>query len=189
MLVRSSAKRVIASGQNPYISVVKSGLIIGTDDEGIANPRDFLWRYVKAAVGIGAYPQPEEDGWLVVSSADRVAGTVIDALHRLADEERYKNSVDIVDGIKMQDFWDIVNAHLGETHKLKQISTRDWMLEIQGDIDVKAEGHPLWPVQYLLSAEGNLGLDRKPEGVDERGLKVAVGKNVEFLMKSGYFSS
>ncbi|KAF8865399.1 acetyl-CoA synthetase-like protein [Acephala macrosclerotiorum] len=189
MLVRSSAKRAIASGHNHYMSVVKPGLIIGTEAEGIANHGDFLWRYVKAAVAIGAYPQPEKGGWLVVSSADRVAGTVVDALHRRVDEESYQESVDVVDGIKMMDFWDIVNAHLGEKNKLKQISTREWMVEIQRDINEKAERHPLWPVQYLLSTEGNLGLDGRPDGVDEGGLKVAVGRNVEFLMRSGYFSS
>ena len=187
MLVRSSMKRAIASGRTLQMYIVKPGLIIGTKEEGIANLRDFLWRYVAGALSIGFYPLPEPDDWLMVSSADRVASTVIGALAKDNNVKDYKKSIDIVDGVKMQHFWSIVNEHAGKG-MLKPLSSRAWKSEIQRDINAKSEKHPLWPIQHLLSDEGNLGRVRKPNGVSADWLEETIRRNVEYLKISGFFA-
>lgn len=126
----------------------------------------------------------EKEGWLVVSSVDRVALRVVQALSVPFNDGK---NIDIQDGIMMRDFWNIVNSKLGEENKMKEIDAKTWFDTIQRYIEKKAEKHPLLPVQGFLDKKGNLGLDCKPESGDGEMLKGAVERNVEVLMGCGFF--
>ncbi|APA06242.1 hypothetical protein sscle_01g010120 [Sclerotinia sclerotiorum 1980 UF-70] len=191
LLVRKFAQRAATSAQNHHhISIVKPRLIIGTTQEGVANTTDFLWRYVAGAITIGAYPLPCKNDWLTVAHADLIASSTINTLIHTPKNQKY--TLDINCGISMQKFWDLVNKHMGD--RLRPISSYEWFLLIQKDLERRTEMHPLWPVAHLISSEGNLGKDRKPrewDGLVEKEVDVeveeAVGKNVEFLREMGYF--
>ncbi|KUJ24123.1 acetyl-CoA synthetase-like protein [Mollisia scopiformis] len=184
MLVRGFAKR--GGNEDVDVKVVKPGLIVGTEEEGVPNQGDFLWRYVGTVVGMGVYPVPEENGWLVVSSADRVAGFVVQAL--LSSSGAEGQTQEVRGGILMRDFWETVNENLEEGRRMRGIGAREWLGLVREDVERKGESHLLWPLMEYLSEEGNLGLDVKPEGVDGESLKGALGKCVRYLKEKGFFS-
>ncbi|KAB8303804.1 hypothetical protein EYC80_005178 [Monilinia laxa] len=187
LLVRNFAQRAAASGQANHVSIVKPGLIIGTTQEGVANTTDFLWRYVAGAVNIGAYPIPDKNDWLTVASADLVASSTINALVDIPDNKSH--TVEILGGLDMQKFWDIVNK---QGFRLRPTTPGEWAQLVQKDIEKKTESHPLWPVAHLITKNGDLGKSRRPQGLDivvEREVHEAVAKNVEYLKETGYFGN
>ncbi|ESZ98619.1 nonribosomal peptide synthetase [Sclerotinia borealis F-4128] len=186
LLVRNFAQRAAVSGQGNYVSIVKPGLIIGTKQEGVANTTDFLWRYVAGAVSIGAYPIPDKHDWLTVAHADLVANSTINALMHTPNNQQH--TMDILCGVDMQKFWDIVNKHMG--HRLRPITSYEWVQLVQNDIEKRTEAHPLWPVAHLIIKEANLGKSKRPlelNEVVEKEVEEAIAKNVEFLNETGYF--
>ncbi|RAL61557.1 hypothetical protein DID88_009596 [Monilinia fructigena] len=186
LLVRNFAQRAAVSGQANHVSIVKPGLIIGTTREGVANTTDFLWRYVAGAVNIGAYPIPDKNDWLTVANADLVATSAIDALVNIPDNKSH--TMEIIGGLDMQKFWDIVNKHMGL--RLRPTTSGEWAQLVQRDIEKKTESHPLWPVAHLITKNCDLGKSRRPQELDvlvEREVQEAVAKNVEYLKETGYF--
>ena len=181
------------------ISIIKPGLIIGTADEGIANIDDFMWRLAAGAAGIKSYPEPDIGDWLCVSSADRVAGVLIDSFLQPADENPRGGSSSIIirnifDGVTMSDFWAILNAKLN--HQLQPIPHDEWLELLRTDIDRKKEAHPVWPVFHVLEREGKIGSKRaatalegkepEAETKDSEAVKAAIAKNVDFLIDIGF---
>lgn len=45
------------------LRAVKPGYIIGSRSDGIANPKDFIWRLVAGCLEIGAYDGDEARHW------------------------------------------------------------------------------------------------------------------------------
>ncbi|KAF4635195.1 hypothetical protein G7Y89_g2902 [Cudoniella acicularis] len=107
LLLKHFAQRAVNSKHPRHISIVKPGLIIGNAREGVANTGDFLWRHVAGAMRLGAYPKPEKDDWLVVSSVDIISQAVIDALLRGYNASAC--NINIADGVLMTEFWGIVD--------------------------------------------------------------------------------
>ena len=62
---------------NLNLSTVRPGFIIGDSKQGIAHPRDFLWRFVASAVSLGVYDDDRKFSWVTVSTVDSVAKVVV----------------------------------------------------------------------------------------------------------------
>ncbi|TLD23482.1 nonribosomal peptide synthetase [Venturia nashicola] len=187
-LVKAFAQRQSKRGANWHIQMVEPGLIIGTEDEGIANTTDFIWRYVAGAVRIGMYPEPENDDWLEMTGADVVARDIVGALLQCPAVPGSK--IRMTDGISMRDFWEVIVAASG--HNLRPVSSMAWKKRIQIDIEDAAESHPLWPVAHLIESRGNLGKRPRRDAAEKFGIasmKATLGRNVEFLSRCGFLGS
>lgn len=193
LLVKHSAQQ--KTKMSHQVSIIKPGLIIGTVDEGIANIDDFMWRLAAGAAGIRSYPEPDIGDWLCVSSAERVAGVLIDSFLKSADESRRGSSSssiirNIFDGVTMSEFWDILNAKLN--HQLQPIPFREWLELLRKDVESKKEAHPVWPVFHVLEREGKIGSKqaafegKKISAKDSEAVKAAIAKNVDFLIDIGF---
>jgi hypothetical protein len=98
--------------------------------------------------------------------------------------------ITVGDGLAMTDFWEAVNARVG--HELWSVSAAEWMRMIQLDIQAKGATHALWPVAHLLDAAGNLGKGKRRSGggvvCNTAALAATVGRNVDFLISSGFLT-
>lgn len=178
------------------VSIIKPGLIIGTADEGIANIDDFLWRLAAGAASIKSYPEQDTGDWLCVSSAERVAGVLIASFLTPVDESRGSIIIkNVSDGVPMSEFWDILNAKLN--HQLQPAPFCEWLELLRKDVETKKEAHPVWPVFHVLEREGKIGgerrrskqaapEERKIEAEDSEAVKVAIAKNIDFLIDIGF---
>lgn len=187
-LVKTFAQRQLERGPYSHMQIIEPGLIMGTEEEGVASTTDFIWRYVAGAARIGVYPEPEEGDWLEITSADVVAKAIVGALLQCSTAPDL--NIKMKDGISMRDFWEVVIAASG--HKLRPVSSAEWEKRIRIDIEKAAESHPLWPVAHLIEAGGNLGKRRErvaTEKIANVSLKGTVGKNVEFLSRCGFLGN
>ena len=188
MLVKSFAAR--NPGLRQRISIVKPGLIVGTERHGVSNTDDFLWRLVAAAVRIGAYNSEEGSAWLPIAGVDHVAAAVVArSLSPSTDPSSQEVILKMLDGITVAQFWESVNEALGGT--LRPLSAADWLNALGTDVERTGEKHPMWPVMHWIS-EGNIG-DRVPSKftrrVEERAILAAVERSVEYLACIGYLDS
>lgn len=204
VLVKHSAQQKMKT--NHRLSIIKPGLIIGTADEGIANIDDFMWRLAAGAASIKSYPEPDIGDWLCVSSAERVAGALIDSflqpaeeIHRDASSNTSSSIITTIsDGITMSDFWTILNAKLN--HQLQPLPFRDWLELLRKDVESQKETHPVWPVFHVLEREGKIGSKRaataaalkaeesEADAKASEAVKAAVAKNVDFLIEIGFLA-
>lgn len=91
------------------VSVVKSGLIIGTAASGAANSDDALWRAVATAAGIGFTPVHPEREWLYLGEVDAVACQVV---KQVVGRNGVTPFVGIVAGTKLDKCWEIKSRGL-----------------------------------------------------------------------------
>ncbi|KAI9859030.1 MAG: putative NRPS-like protein biosynthetic cluster [Trichoglossum hirsutum] len=169
-------------------SVIKPGMIIGPKPEGLANVDDFLWRLVAGAVNIKGYDRDNAGSWLYISDSERVANKVVESL--LSGSDKADVSGQILDGITVQEFWDVLTTDLG--YDIQPMSHQDWIEALYNDIKVNGDQHPLWPfLRSLRMVYTNLGW-RKPtletSNLDKEGIKKAIRKNVEYLVSIGFLA-
>ena len=183
-------KNVMRKSRAPAldIHIVKPGLIVGTAEEGIANENDFLWRFVAGAVHVGGFPTYQVvDDWLMVSSADRVAAAVIQCLVGDTKGERYKRIISISDGVPLPEFWTLVKESSG--NELSPMDYESWRHRLQKDVEMRKEGHPLWPVMHLLHASTFASKRPKKDNISKEAMesiRAAIAKNVQSLMNRGF---
>ena len=179
-----------AASREQRISIVKPGYIIGNTKDGIANTDDFIWRLAASCIDNKSYNAPDATSWLFVSDVDRVAAAVSECCHsgRSTSEPRRANVVKILDGIPAIDFWSVMKQDLG--YELYPINSELWIERFYNDIEAKGEKHHLWPLlQTVEEGHGKLGTPCNPRGIvdiDERRIKAAVRKNVEYLSSAGF---
>lgn len=187
LLVKHFAQQRTKTGQ--HVSIIKPGLIIGTTNEGIANIDDFIWRLAAGAVSIKSYPEPDAGDWLYVSSAERIARVLIDSLLK-PPNEGLSIINNISDGVAMYEFWNILNAKFN--HDLRPIPFREWVEMLREDVETQKDAHPVWPVFHVLEREGKIGSKQPSEEIpakDSEAVKIAIGKNIDFLIEIGFLTS
>lgn len=181
-------RRCIQKLNRPHqrVAIIKPGLIIGTVLEGVPNMDDFVWRVVAGAISVGGYDSADVNGWLSVSSADRVAAVISKSVTRAVEA---KNSIyTIHDGVTVQEFWDVL---VNDSHyDLRPMSHVAWLDAIRNIVEAKREAHPLWPVLHLLeTSETSLGgeIPTLPIAQSRKdSVKSALKKNVEYLVDLGF---
>ena len=188
LIVKEYARESAPSQQR--VSIVKPGYIIGTTKEGIANADDFIWRLTASCIEAKSYNATEFDSWLFISDVDRVASAVFDCCCRHVNvvQPQKANVVKILDGIPVSDFWMTIKKDLG--YELDPLSSELWMKQIFQDVEVRGEKHHLWPLlQTVEEGQGQIGAPCDPRDIveiDERRVKAAVKKNVEYLSSIGF---
>ena len=188
LLVKEYAREIAPIQQR--ISIVKPGYIIGTPGEGIAVADDFIWRLTASCLDVKAYNAEDANFWLFVSDVDRVAAAVSDCCcsHRDVAQSRSANVVKILDGIPVSEFWSILKHELG--YEIFPLDFESWMNRIYVEVEAIGEEHQLWPLlQTIEDGQGNLGSPCDPRGkvdIEERRIKAAVKKNVEYLGSIGF---
>lgn len=173
-----------------HISVIKPSYIIGTINDGLANPNDYLWRLIAGAIEIEAYNADEADRWLFVSDAKNVARKVVESM---VTSSAYPCLVTrILDGIPLRDVWHILATDFGYT--LQPLGANDWWRRLRSHVEEKGESHFLWPLSYMLEeGKGDIGSEetavseatRSPEASER--IEKAFRRNVEYLREVGFF--
>ncbi|KAL8785676.1 MAG: hypothetical protein Q9213_003235 [Squamulea squamosa] len=189
LLIKEYAK--VVAPRNQQISIVKPGYIIGNQEDGIAATNDFIWRLAASCAQIGSYSAEDPKAWLFVSDVNRVATAVTHCCtaHARITSTRTAEVIKILDGLPVADFWSIIE-HQSRT-EMHSLNFHSWMHHLSLSIDTQGEKHPLWPLLPTIEqGHGRLGVACSPPKMmesDERRLKAAIAKNVEYLMNRGFF--
>ncbi|KAK2056976.1 amino acid adenylation domain-containing protein [Colletotrichum caudatum] len=180
VLVRRAAKRCLSTARN--IAVFRPGLIIGTPTEGVANLNDYIWRLTSANINIGAYNDGDENAWLHVSDVATTAAAAIQvALNPQMQADAVKSQED---GMTWGSFWRLIQS---AGYDVRPTPASKWLSAVRRDLSTRQEAHPLWPLAHMLedgSLEWGVRVDC-PEQCSVQ-LKVAIRKNIEFLVQSGF---
>ncbi|GKT56654.1 nonribosomal peptide synthetase [Colletotrichum tofieldiae] len=179
VLVKRAAERCHPTGRN--IAVFRPGLIIGTPTEGVANLDDYIWRLTAASIDIGAYNADDKDAWLHVSDAATTAAAAIHVAFNTMSQATTVKSQE--DGMTWGAFWRLIQA---SGYDVRPTPASEWLPAIRKDISARKEAHPLWPLAHLL--DGSMEWDSQGDHPRDCPvqLKVAVRRNLEFLMKVGF---
>ena len=170
-------------------SVVKPGLIIGTEDEGISNTDDFLWRLVQACVTVGGYPIADGDFWLAVADVNEVAACIIALSWRADTRTQQLAMVDIEAGLTVDDFWAIVTSELGSMIAVKPMKGENWVLAVRGLLEYAKEDHPYRPLEAMLQESSySLGSPNVANAESHANVCRAVRKNMRTLLDAGFFA-
>ena len=170
-------------------SVVKPGLIIGTEDEGIPNTDDFLWRLVQACVTVGGYPVANGDSWLAVADVREVAASIIASSSRAETRTQGFRMVDIEAGVTVDDFWAIVTSELGSMIVVKAMNGEDWVLAVRALLEYAKDDHPYRPLEAMLQESSySLGSPNVVKAQSHTNVCRAIRKNIRTLLDSGFFA-
>ena len=169
------------------LSIVKPSYIIGSPETGVANTGDFLWRLVGSCIDVNAYSAGDQDGWLYLTDVDHVANIVVDSCCDRASEGTTKK---ILEGISVQAFWNVLADEFG--YNIRALDHDTWIESVRRDIDRKQEEHRLWPLlDTLEEGKGRIGVSgnhpKKEDVGDGLRVKSAVRKNVDYLIRTGFF--
>ena len=170
-------------------SVVKPGLIIGTEEEGVPNTDDFLWRLVQACTTVGGYPVTEGDSWLAVADVKEVAAVIIASSSRAETRTQGFKMVDIEAGVTVDDFWAIVTAELGSMMTVKPMKGEDWVLAIRALLEHAKDDHPYRPLEAMLQETSySLGSPNVAKARSHINVCRAIRKNIRTLLDLGFFA-
>ncbi|CAG9948854.1 unnamed protein product [Clonostachys rosea f. rosea IK726] len=170
------------------IAIVCPGRVIGTASEGVPNADGYLWRLVAGCVKAGSYNEDMADAWVEVADVTTVASTIIQTAFNPAIATGGLRLVD--DGIHWGHFWSLLR---GMGYRLEGRRTAEWLQAVRKDVDLDRESHILWPVMHILEAENVNGYEVVDMELNAKlcrntplTLKVAVAKNIEFLVDVGF---
>lgn len=190
LLVKEYARSVAPRQQR--VSIVKPGYIIGGIENGTCVVDDFIWRLTAGCADIRSYNAEDADSWLFISDVDRVAATIAECCCAYKEKlpTRGANMVKILDGIAVSDFWNVVKQELG--CEILPLNGDTWAKRLYADIESRGERHPLWPLlETIEQGKGRLGGKcnaREMSGHDDRRVRTAIHKNIEYLRNIGFLS-
>ncbi|KAM3065451.1 hypothetical protein ACMFMG_011430 [Clarireedia jacksonii] len=182
--VSEELTRRFASSQSVHnISIVRPGLIIGTEKEGVPNTDDFLWKLVQACLVLGGYPAENQNFWLSVADVNEVATSVI--FSNLRPEASTPKTWYIDTGVVVGDFWAVVNEELNQS--LKPLSGVDWVRSIHNIVSNADENHTFHPLIAMFEGESfSLGSPMSTEATSDTRIYPALRKNLRTLISTGY---
>lgn len=184
VLVKRQAARL--GGHASGIHIVRPGFILGTAQEGVGNTDDYLWRVVAGAVEARGYCEEDENSWIYVSGADRIASAITALLNTFGGEV----ALNICDGISVQSFWDVLTQEL--SYDIHPMEHATWMSVLRKHVNASGNAHPLWPVFHMMESDKSILGGRFPvEPVSaevETVIKMTVKQNVEYMVSIGFLS-
>lgn len=184
------------AGRRSAISIVHPGAVIGSNDTGVANTDDFLWRYVAASVRMRAYVPavPTKREWINLMSVDAVAQEIVSAALKPRNGEKVHRRL-MRSGLSVAKFWEIVVKTLGSSYELEPVSEWEWLQRLKGALDNEGVEHPLFALSQLLlqgslKGIGGTGLraEQIPRDEDLSVNEEVVVSNVKYLEEVGFFS-
>ncbi|RDA86137.1 hypothetical protein CP532_3060 [Ophiocordyceps camponoti-leonardi (nom. inval.)] len=174
-------------GRRHTVRIVKPSYIIGDAQRGRANQSDYLWGLTRSAIELGTYSRESLNDWLYVSSVDRVA----EAVCQICNPEIATPSVfKILDGLRMNQFWDILKRDFG--YELEAVDGVEWWSSLRSLVERTGPDHCLWALQHMLEAEkGEIAskvTSITPEMTDSTaGILEATRKNIQNLRDDAKF--
>ncbi|KAL6712845.1 hypothetical protein ACLMJK_009557 [Lecanora helva] len=170
-------------------SVVKPGLIIGTEDRGVPNTDDFLWRFVQACTTVGGYPVADEDSWLAVADVCEISVSIIASSFSTGHQtERCKTTV-IESGVTVDDFWATVTAVLDSWKPLKPMKGGEWVSAIRNLLKDAPDDHPYRPLEAMLQESTySLGSPNVARRRSHSNVRRAIQRNLRTLLDTGFFA-
>ncbi|KAF7502161.1 hypothetical protein GJ744_006875 [Endocarpon pusillum] len=186
MLVRDAGRRGLDRDAQTQFAVVKPGYIIGTVEEGVANPDDFLWRLAAGAIEVNGYNLADQDTFIFISSVDRVANVVLNAC--LNSEVGASRTTSILDGLTMEEFWAVFRRHFYDMHPMNE---EEWLRSLRQTTIRSGETHPLYPCLHMIEKERmKLGNKTHPEKrmsvARKTQIQTAIKNNVKYLLDTGF---
>ncbi|KAK2778742.1 hc-toxin synthetase [Colletotrichum kahawae] len=183
VLVKRAAERCPPGERN--IAVFRPGLIIGTPTEGVANTDDYIWRLTAASIDVGAYNVDDDSAWLHLSDATTTAAAAIRTAFSPASIP--KAVIHHEDGMTWGTYWSLIQ-NMG--FSIRSVPSSQWLPLVRKDIASRKEDHPLWPLAHLIE-DGSMEWDVRVEDLRDAPLrlKVAVKRNVEFLVQARFLST
>ncbi|RBR22523.1 hypothetical protein FVER53590_14029 [Fusarium verticillioides] len=168
----------------------KPGFIVGSTENGYAQPGDTLWRVVKACVQAGSYSQDDARNWITAAGVDTVASTLVDRILSPVFGSCVKQAQKVLDGVYLQEIWDMLETM--DMH-LRPLEHEAWFEVIQKDLQERGKSHPLFPLnEWFRESGGFLGIETPASDfVSEencRKSREAVVRSLEFLVSSGFLS-
>ncbi|KAI1299719.1 hypothetical protein F5Y03DRAFT_408665 [Xylaria venustula] len=190
-LVVSRLSEKFAKARGHSLHIIRPGYIIGSRSIGFANTRDYIWRLVAGAVGAGIRSSGREDEWMFVCDVEQVAQRILGSsgLIIMTDDESLNSVTTIMDGIYLTDMWELLCQELQCT--LEPLASAEWWRRLRCLVEQKGEGHPLWPLYFLLDQErGTFTCYWKSTTSDANKSLVtkALRKNISYLKRIGFFS-
>lgn len=172
------------------VSIVKPGYIIGSVDDGICIPQDYIWRLAESCAANRSYNADDADAWLFVADVDRVAIAVADCCQKQHTFVPGSEVVKVLDGIPVRRFWSLVCREVGV--EVCPVTAEVWMNRLFADIEMRGEQHLLWPLlQTVEEGHGRLGTVCKPlvERIHNNcKIEAAVIRSIGYLDSIGYWS-
>ncbi|CAG8099043.1 unnamed protein product [Penicillium nalgiovense] len=164
-----------------HVSIVRPGLIIGTEKEGIPNIDDFQWKLVQVCLRMGSYPMEEGNLWLAVADVEEVATTILKSAFETTQQNATTPSfVDVETGSTVSQFWNIVQETT--SIKLKSMKPEPWKEAADGFLESDDLFRPLLAIVQDL--QQGFGL-HKPE-IAETLRPGVIKRNVQTLVDIGF---
>lgn len=175
---------MFASRQSTHhISIVRPGLIIGTETEGIPNIDDFQWKLVQVCLRMGAYPMEQGHLWLSMADVEEVATSILSAT--FAHFQQNANTPSVVDvetGSAISRFWELVQDTLGAN--MEAMKPEAWKQAAESFLDSEDSFRPL--MAMVQDSRRGFGT-QKPDGAECIRPGV-IRKNVQTLVDIGFLS-
>lgn len=167
-----------------HVSIVRPGLIIGTEKEGIPNVDDFQWKLVQVCLRMGVYPMDEGHLWLPVAGVDEVATAILASTFELTPQNAINPSVvDVETGVTVSQFWELVQDTLGVT--LESMKPEAWKQVAERFLDPDDSFRPL----LAIVQESRQGFGaQKPDSAENLRPGV-IRRNVQTLADIGFLST
>ncbi|OCK77491.1 acetyl-CoA synthetase-like protein, partial [Lepidopterella palustris CBS 459.81] len=134
---------------NLRLSFVKPGFIIGNAIDGIANPRDYLWRFVASAIDLGVYDSSTREAWITMSTNQQVAEAIVNQVFPSATDSECEVLLEC--GIREKELWQILVRNVG--YRLRPVSHQTWVRRLQKSLEKARESHLLWPLHNVLEEQ------------------------------------
>lgn len=172
--------------------MVKPGYIIGSRSNGIANPKDFIWRLVAGCLEIGAYNGDEARHWLYIASVDCVTSHVLDALFTRDGEAPpvSGHTERVLSGLHFSDLWNMIDE-MFMCH-LEALPETEWLRRLRLQVMDVGESHLLFPLLEILEREGgNIGevkatLEASSDKETYDDAMAVIKRNLEYLIDVGF---
>ena len=178
--------------QTKKLHVVKPGYIVGSRSNGIANPKDFIWRLVAGCLEICAYNGDEARHWLYIASVDCVTSHILSALVARDGEALpvSGHTERVLAGLRFADLWKVIED-MYMCH-LEALPKTEWLQRLRLRIMDVGESHLLFPLLEVLEREGgDIGEGKATLGVssDEEmrnDATAVIKRNIEYLIDVGF---
>ncbi|KAJ5933312.1 hypothetical protein N7454_005641 [Penicillium verhagenii] len=166
-----------------HVSIVRPGLIIGTENEGIPNIDDFQWKLVQVCLRMGSYPMEEENLWLSVADVEEVATAILGSAFETTSNTSTPSIVDVETGSTVSQFWVMVQETTNT--KLKAMKPEPWKDAAERFLELDDLFRPLLAI--VQDSQQGFGF-RKPEGAKTLHPEV-IKRNVQTLVDTGFLST
>ena len=176
-------------GRASRFQIVKPGYIIGTVENGITNPDDFLWRLAVGVIEAKGYNKADEKAFLFISDVDRIATVICNSLLCPSNLGSDDNQINIFDGVTMEEFWHVFQRFYSN---LQPMDEDEWLRSLRDVTNRTGENHPLYPCLHMMEKRKmRVASPSHPANLlsAERTsqIQAAIWSNIKYLLEAGVF--